>query len=379
VPALARSGDGVSASLAAPDLFAAAKAAFDAGRFAEARDRYGALAAGHPDDHAAHVNLAQCHKRLGDWTKAAAHFRAGFELRRLRARPAATPLSAFRVEHIAEQLRWLRGAGHAAWYDDAAAAELARMARLLRDCHGPHRAGRLPSTFGDSVMALVDGCPHLPDVAVPETMFNEAPTVTTIPLGHGDDAVHILDDVLRGPALAALRRWLVEATIWFDARPERRYLGAHLHDGLLSDLMLRLIGDAPRCFARFAGSVRIVQVWAFKYAPVAPGIDLHADQASWNLNIWPTPSEAALDAVSGGMTIAKFRAPNDWTFQMYNASPDRHRALLAERGIEQITVPYRGNRAVLFPSRYLHRTDPVRFATAYDARRINLTFMADPA
>jgi hypothetical protein len=369
----------MSGLLAAPDRFALAEAAFDAGRFAEARDKYGALVARYPHDHAAHVNLAQCHKRLDDWTSAAKHFRTGFELRRLRPMPAAMALSAFRVEHCADQLRWLRGAGLATWYDQAADAELVRMARLLRDCYGPHRAGRLPLAFDAAVLALVDGCPHLPDIAVPETIFNAAPKVMTIALGHGDDAVHILDDVLSESALAALRRWLIEATIWYDVRPERRYLGAHLHDGLLNPLMLRLIEEAKHFFARFVGSVRVAQAWAFKYAPTAPGIDLHADQASWNLNIWPTPTEANLDSASGGMTIAIFRAPAEWTFQMYNASPDRHRAMLAERGIEQVTVPYRGNRAVLFPSRYLHKTDAVRFAPSYDMRRINLTLMADPA
>ena len=253
------------------------------------------------------------------------------------------------------------------------------MARLLRDCHGQYRAGLLPFVFDDALMALVDGCAHLPTPAVPDAILNPAPRVTSIPLGEGDDAVHILDEVLDDAALASLRRFLVEATIWYDARPERRYLGAHLHAGLMNDLMLRLIEAATRCFARFVGPVQIVQVWAFKYAPTAAGIDLHADQASWNLNIWPTPTEANLDPASGGMTIAKFRAPPDWTFRMYNTAPDRHRAMLAASGTGQVTIPYRGNRAVLFPSKYLHSTDAVRFADAYDMRRTNLTLMADPA
>jgi len=356
-----------------------AAALFAAGEYADARDIYASLVARNQADDAAHTNLAQCHKRLGDWLLAGRHFRAGFESRRRAARLSPTPLSAFRIEHALEQLLWLRGAGQAAWCDDAAIAELARMARLLRDCYGPHRAGPLPIAFADDVMALVHGCPHWPDVPVPDVTFNTVPPVTTIPLGADDDAIHVIDDVLTEDALAALRRFLTEATIWYDARPERRYLGAHLHDGLASDLMLRLIADAQAYFARFVGRVRIVQAWAFKYAPTAAGIDLHADQASWNLNIWPTPTDANLDPASGGMTIAKFRAPPDWTFQHYNAAPERHRAMLASREIEQVTIPYRGNRAVLFPSKYLHKTDDVRFASAYDVRRINLTFMAEPA
>jgi hypothetical protein len=356
-----------------------AAALFAAAEFADARDIYAAQVARNPADDAAHINLAQCHKRLGDWPLAGRHFRAGFEARRRAARALAAPLSAFRVEHLTEQLLWLRGIGQARHCDDATIGELARMARLLRDCYGPHRAGPLPIPFADDIVALVDGCPHWPDVPVPDILFNTEPRVTTILLGTDDDAIHVIDDVLTDDALTALRRFLIEATIWYDARPERRYLGAHLHDGLASDLMLRLIEDAPACFARFVGRVRIVQAWAFKYAPTAAGIDLHADQANWNFNIWPTPTEANLDAATGGMTIAKFRAPPDWTFQQYNAAPERHHAMLAAQGIERMTIAYRGNRAVLFPSKYLHKTDDVRFSSAYDLRRINLTFMAEPA
>jgi len=363
----------------ADPTFAAAKAAFDAGRFAAARDLYETVLQSNEQDHAAHLNLAQCYKRLGDWTLATRHFQAGFQLRRRTATVAAAPLSAFRIDHLAEQLAHLRASGDAPWYDETVAAELARLAKLLRDCYGPHRSGPPPIAFDRTIMALADGCPHRPEPDPATACFNPSPQVTSVPLGHGQDTVHVLDNVLTEAALYTLRKFLTDATIWYDARPERRYLGAHLHDGLASDFLCRLIEAARACFARFVGSVRIIQVWAFKYAPTASGIDYHADQADWNLNIWPTETAANLDPASGGMTIARFPVPADWSFQRYNASPERHRAMLAASGVGEVNIPYRGNRAVLFPSRYLHRTNEVRFAPAYTARRINMTFMAEAA
>jgi hypothetical protein len=62
---------------------------------------------------------------------------------------------------------------------------------------------------------------------------------------------------------------------------------------------------------------------------------------------------------------------------MYNASPDRGRAYLKTVGASEHRISYCGNRAIIFPSRLFHQTDPVRFHRDYEKRRINMTIMAD--
>ena len=40
-----------------------------------------------------------------------------------------------------------------------------------------------------------------------------------------------------------------------------------------------------------------------------------------------------------------------------------------------VHVPYRSNRCVVFSSRLLHATQPIRFGEGYRRRRVNLTFL----
>jgi hypothetical protein len=49
--------------------------------------------------------------------------------------------------------------------------------------------------------------------------------------------------------------------------------------------------------------------------------------------------------------------------------------LVAGHASNNITVPYAQNRAVIFDSSLVHKTDTFRFAKGYENRRINLTFL----
>ncbi len=357
---------------------AEAQQAIEAGRFERAAAVYGRLIAGGLREPAVLTNHATCLKRLGQWDAALAGFEQAFRLRRLLApqRPVSPELSTYAVSHLAEQLDHLHAAGLMA-YDQVVSTMMRRAVRFLSNAYGPHGAGPLPPALYEPLRYWLVGCPCY-DVSEPEgSVLNPAVTMQAVALGESGDAAYVFDDVLSAAALAALRRFLVGATIWSDARPERGYLGAHLHDGLANALTRRLSRAMAELVRPMVGRCRWVQLWAFKYAPRAEGIDLHADQADWNLNFWPTASEHNLDPASGGLAISSFKVPPHWTFGDYNAAPERNAALLAREGSSLIEIAYRGNRAVLFPSAYLHRTAGVAFPAGYDARRINLTFMAD--
>ena len=48
---------------------------------------------------------------------------------------------------------------------------------------------------------------------------------------------------------------------------------------------------------------------------------------------------------------------------------------LAEHGAQNVTIPYRYNRAAIFDSKRLHATDKYYFKEGYENRRINLTLL----
>lgn len=350
------------------------------GDFAGAEAIYAKLLAEGADSYALRVNLAQCLKRAGRWNEAIAGFEAGFRLRRCtphggNAAVRVGALRTYQVEHLAEQLEYLRQAGIAEWFTDEDRAALFRLRKFMSDCYGLSGQG-VPPDMTPRLAGIVIGCPSRPEVEAPPIIINPRAQVEAIEAGPDGDLIHVVDGVFEPTALAALRTYLTQSTFWFDARPERGYVGAHLHDGLAGPLV-RDTATAVLDLARpYIGSALIAQVWAFKYAPVAAGIDLHADQADMNINLWLTDESHNIDC-AGGMTIFGARVPENWNFGMYNASPEMGRAYLKKIGAVEHRIPYRGNRAIIFPSRLFHQTDAVRFQRDYDKRRINMTIMAD--
>jgi hypothetical protein len=351
------------------------------GNIRAARPVYEKVLAAGFDNYALRLNLAQCLKRLGCWSEAISQFEMAFKLYRRgnkseRDGSIRGSVSAFQLEHLIEQLDHLSAAGLANWFSDDDRGELIRLKKFMCDCYGTFGRGLLPDVRSN-VVDLVLGCPSRPDIATPESIVSANARIETVQVGSEGDLIHVVDDFFDVETLLALRTFLTVSTIWFDSRPERGYLGAHLHDGLASALICDVATAIRKFVAGKIGDTLISQVWAFKYAHSASGIDVHADQADMNVNVWLTDDRFNSDPATGGMTVYGARAPEDWTFKTYNASPDRVREHLTAVRATQHKISYRGNRATIFPSRLFHETDPVNFAGGYDGRRINLTIMLD--
>lgn len=190
----------------------------------------------------------------------------------------------------------------------------------------------------------------------------------------------VIDNFLSEHALQVLRDFLLESTIWTDVK--RGYVGAYLQTGLASSLIVQVAEEIQRKLPDVLGGLRFQNAWAYMYDGELPGIGVHADDSQVQINIYVTPTEANMwtsdpSLPSGGLVIYGIGPPDGWDFTKYNSesrSPEIQE-ILEEAGYWNLTVPYIQNRAVLFDSTYLHRTDDLKFREGYANRRINLTFL----
>ncbi|MEQ8332656.1 tetratricopeptide repeat protein [Nisaea sp.] len=191
----------------------------------------------------------------------------------------------------------------------------------------------------------------------------------------GDPRAIAIDSLLSEDALARLRRFCFESTIWHQLKGAG-YLGAYYRDGF-NDPLLFAIGRGLRArMPRVLGPHGLKMMWAYKYDQHMAGINPHADFAAVNVNFWINHGESNLEPDTGGLLVFRKPAPKDWTFERYNAAPasEIYDFLGSERD-NPLRVPNRENRALLFDSRLFHETDRFRFRDGYIHRRINITML----
>lgn len=184
-----------------------------------------------------------------------------------------------------------------------------------------------------------------------------------------------VDGLLTPDALASLRRFSLESTIWFDCFYRNNYLGAFIEDGFFCPLLLQIGRELPERLPGIFGNHTLRKVWAYKYGEEVKGIESHADFAAVNVNFWITPDDANLDPNSGGLVVWDKKAPPEWDFATFNTDQRAMDEFIVSSGAKTHTIPYRCNRAVIFNSDLLHRTDDIHFRPGYENRRINVTFL----
>eukprot|EP00980_Cylindrotheca_fusiformis_P003573 scaffold792_cov84-Cylindrotheca_fusiformis.AAC.13 len=191
--------------------------------------------------------------------------------------------------------------------------------------------------------------------------------------------VAVIDNLLTRDALDRIRQIMLESTVFYQTKMPLKfggYVGAYIDDGLHDRILLQLAFELYHKLPKIMTGHFLKYLWAYKYDSEYTGINIHADQAAVNVNIWLTPDDANLDPTSGGLVIFKAKPPSDWDFQRFNTdTKEVHELLLKPTGYANVTVPHRQNRAVLFDSALFHHTDKFTFKTGYENRRINLTFL----
>jgi len=199
-------------------------------------------------------------------------------------------------------------------------------------------------------------------------------------------SVVVIDNVLSSQALDRVRRVLLESTVWYQTKLPQHfgtYTGAYIDDGLHDRILLSLAVELRKALPGILQDHPLRYLWAYKYCPdgkdrhaSTSGINLHADEAAVNVNLWLTPDIANLDPESGGLVVFTVKPPLDWDLQHYNQNTsDVYEKLLRPANFANITVPFRYNRAVIFDSALFHQTDIFSFRDGYENHRINLTLL----
>ena len=186
----------------------------------------------------------------------------------------------------------------------------------------------------------------------------------------------VVDNFLTPEALLELQEFYRNANI-FKYPYGNGYVGAFLAKGLSNKFILKLTEDLRKTYKNIFTNLQLTQAWAFKYDSKSKGINVHADDASINVNFWITPDHANLNKKTGGLKIWNKLPPKEWDFEEFNYNSPKIIKMLEAEKIKHKIIEYKENRAVIFNSKLFHATDNYNFKDSYEDRRVNMTFLYD--
>ncbi len=182
------------------------------------------------------------------------------------------------------------------------------------------------------------------------------------------------DDFLNPQALAGLQEFCLRSSIWFEKKFQFE-VGASLRNGFCCPLLLQIGEELREFFPHIFGPHLFSGCFSYKYYQQGVDGHVHADRGAVSLNFWTTPDEANLDPTRGGLVIWNKRVPKEY----FHASPERidriHAELIEAADAVPATIAYRCNRAMLFHSDVLHRSDQMQFKDHYSHRRVSMTYL----
>ena len=278
------------------------------------------------------------------------------------------PVHETRVRHDLEQLELLERRGKL----DAKGPDALDVLRRCMSAQPEEKAtSRTPGR--EELTAALCTSHYVPDVPVTGAALGEN-DYAAVEERYLEAGLVVIDDFLTAPALAALRQFCEEATVWKFSY-ERGYVGARLAQGFSPRVLLSIADELKRRMPHVIGDRPLTQAWGFKYDQRKQGINLHADFADVNVNFWITADEACADATSGGLVVYDLPVPKSWTFTEYNNNSPKLSAYLREQKAVPLRVSYRANRCVVFDSSLIHTTDEMHFKPGYENRRVNITLL----
>jgi tetratricopeptide (TPR) repeat protein len=348
------------------------------GRTQDAIKSFSRACALEPGHYEAHRALGLLWLEAGDRGRSLDHFARTYELRRGDDRLDAqakflTFATRNKLLHDAEQFHYLAERRRDRSRFDALVRAYEAVAKDFSErpaALSPQQRELLGEDYNTAV-AIADA-PELPGGAVAGRA--DAQEITR-QFRAGPAGAVFFDDLLTPRALSALRRFLLESTIWHDFSHIGGFVASYLEDGLACPLVLQIAEEIRRAFPGLLAEHPLSQAWAFRGLEDSSAVEVHADDAAISLNFWITPTAANLTPDRGGLAVCREPPPRDWEMRGYDADQVRIVAFLEQHGENTLNVPYRENRAVMFESRLFHSSDHPIFSLNFENRRINMTFL----
>jgi tetratricopeptide (TPR) repeat protein len=371
------------AAIAAEPLYASAHynraAAQQAlGQSGQAIQGFARVCAIEPGHYDAHRALGFLWLAAGDRGRALDHFARTYELRRGEDRTglasrSLTEATRSKLVHDAEQFRFLSERRRDRQRFEALARNYEEAAKEAPETATPLSDRQIDLLGEDYNTAIhISGAPELAGPAVSERPDRDA---LMRQFNEQQAGAVWFDGLLTPPALLGLKRYLLESTIWHDFSHIGGFVASYLEDGLACPLLLQIADEIRTAFPELLEKRPLSQAWAFKGLQAKAAIDAHADDAAISINFWATPDQANISPGRGGLIVCRVPPPAAWEVRDYHADKETIAAFLEQHANDNLIVPYRENRAVLFESRLFHRSDAPEFATGYENHRINLTLL----
>jgi tetratricopeptide (TPR) repeat protein len=346
------------------------------GRTRDAIESFARVCAIDPGHYDAHRTLGFLWLAEDERGRALDHFARTYELRRGDDRSGITAKSLTwaardKLLHDAEQFRFLAKRRREGQRFEALARSYEAVAGDV-----PERAAPLSDEqqemLGEDYNTAINicGAPELAGRAV-----GERPDRAALTQRFQDTRAVWFDNLLTPPALTGLKRYLLESTIWHDFSHIGGFVASYLEDGLACPLLLQIADEIRGAFPELLAKHPLTQAWAFKGLQARAVIGAHADDAAISINFWATADEANTNPDRGGLIVCRAPPPASWQVRGYDADRQAIAEFLERHASDNLIVPYRENRAVLFESRLFHRSDNPEFATGYENHRINLTLL----
>lgn len=293
------------------------------------------------------------------------------------ARPPETKVSAPKLRHDIDQFRLLRRRGRIGAEFDSIIDEYEALAAEL-DSLAPDTRVPMPDEWESRVGDVYNRIVYVSDEPRVDRALGpwDVAAVEDEYLRHPPGVV-VVDNFLSSDALAGLRRFCEESTVWSSNKYAAGRLGSLFFNGFNCPLIVQIADELRAAFPTMIGRRHpLTQLWGFKNGARLPAdASVHADFAAVNVNFWITPESANLDPESGGLVVYDVGAPLSWDFAAYNESPQRIREYLRTQQPRAATVPYRANRAIIFNSDLFHGTAGLHFRSDYESRRVNITML----
>ena len=346
------------------------------GEMQEAINAFSRAASLEPQHYEAHRALGFLWLSQGERGRALDHLARTYELRRGDDRTAIalkslTTATRHKLEHDAEQFLHLSQQTR----DRPRFELLARSYRAIAK-QIPEELTALSDAQIEALGDNYNTAIHLR--AAPEVAgfaINERTDLAALTAQFQAQGATVVDNLLTPLALESLWRLLLESTIWHDFSHIDGFVASYLEDGLACPLLLQVADELRRALPDILGKHPLSQAWAFKGLRAQSAVDVHADDAAVSVNFWVTPTEANLNPGRGGLVVCRVPPPDDWEIKDYDDDQRRIVTFLEQNADDNLIVPYRQNRAVLFRSRLFHHSDRPEFTSGYENHRINLTLL----